>query len=53
MSANTFPSQIEPFKWAEQGYTWSGILPLSRFARIARKAPTGLQIGDQLIKRAL
>ena len=38
MSANTFPSQIEPFKWAEQGFTWSGTLPLSRFARIAREA---------------
>ena len=47
MSANTFPSQIEPFKWAEQGYTWSGILPLSRFARIAREAVGS--IGDQLI----
>jgi uncharacterized protein len=31
MSANTFPAKIEPFKWAEQGYTWSGTLPLSRF----------------------
>ncbi|MCF8998850.1 YceD family protein [Acinetobacter nectaris] len=38
MSANTFPAQIEPFKWAEQGFTWSGKLPLSRFARIAREA---------------
>ena len=38
MSANTFPSQLEPFKWAEQGFTWSGTLPLSRFARIAREA---------------
>ena len=38
MSANTFPAQIEPFKWAEQGFTWSGSLPLSRFARIAREA---------------
>ena len=47
MSANTFPSQIEPFKWAEQGYTWSGILPLSRFARIAREAVGS--IDDQLI----
>ncbi|MGM7375783.1 hypothetical protein ACOI3T_37360, partial [Acinetobacter baumannii] len=26
MSANTFPAQIEPFKWAEQGFTWSGQL---------------------------
>ena len=47
MSANTFPSQIEPFKWAEQGYTWSGTLPLSRFARIAREAVGS--IDDQLI----
>ncbi|MFT4021055.1 MAG: hypothetical protein QM666_06030, partial [Acinetobacter sp.] len=38
MSANTFPAHIEPFKWAEQGYTWSGQLSLSRFARIAREA---------------
>ncbi|EOQ62361.1 hypothetical protein F935_02314 [Acinetobacter calcoaceticus ANC 3811] len=38
MSANTFPAQIEPFKWAEQGFTWSGQLSLSRFARIAREA---------------
>jgi len=38
MSANTFPAQIEPFKWAEQGFTWSGTLPLSRFARITREA---------------
>ncbi len=38
MSANTFPAQIEPFKWAEQGYAWSGTLPLSNFARIARDA---------------
>ena len=38
MSANTFPAQIEPFKWAEQGFKWSGQLPLSRFVRIAREA---------------
>ena len=38
MSANTFPAQIEPFKWAEQGYAWSGTLPLSRFVRISREA---------------
>ena len=37
MSANTFPAQIEPFKWAEQGFTWSGTLPLSRFVRISRE----------------
>ena len=47
MSANTFPAQIEPFKWAEQGFTWSGTLPLSRFARIAREAVGS--IDDQLI----
>lgn len=47
MSANTFPAQIEPFKWAEQGFTWSGSLPLSRFARIAREAVGS--INDQLI----
>lgn len=37
MSANTFPAHIEPFKWAEQGFTWTGTLPLSRFARITRE----------------
>ncbi len=47
MSANTFPAQIEPFKWAEQGFVWSGQLPLSRFARIAREAIGS--IDDQLI----
>lgn len=29
------PTHIEPFKWAEQGFKWSGEVPLSRFARIA------------------
>jgi uncharacterized protein len=38
MSANTFPAQIEPFKWAEQGFSWSGSLPLTRFPRIAAEA---------------
>ncbi|MFU8927411.1 YceD family protein [Acinetobacter puyangensis] len=38
MSANTFPAQIEPFKWAEQGFSWSGQLPLSSFTRIAHEA---------------
>ncbi|WP_104471962.1 YceD family protein [Acinetobacter indicus] len=47
MSANTFPAQIEPFKWAEQGFTWSGNLPSSRFARIAREAVGS--IDDQLV----
>ncbi len=47
MSADTFPAQIEPFKWAEQGFVWSGQLPLSRFARIAREAIGS--IDDQLI----
>lgn len=37
MSANTFPAHIEPFKWAEQGFTWSGTLPLSCLSRIARE----------------
>jgi uncharacterized protein len=37
MSANTFPAQIEPFKWAEQGFSWSGTLPLTRFPRIAQE----------------
>lgn len=47
MSANTFPAQIEPFKWAEQGFTWSTTLPLSRFVRISREAVGS--IDDQLI----
>ena len=47
MSANTFPAQIEPFKWAEQGFKWSVKLPLSRFVRIAREAVGS--IDDQLI----
>lgn len=47
MSANTFPAQIEPFKRAEQGFKWSGQLPLSRFVRIAREAVGS--IDDQLI----
>ena len=47
MSANTFPAQIEPFKWAEQGFKWSGQLPLSRFVRIAREAVGSSD--DQLI----
>src|SRR5574344_1901694 len=47
MSANTFPAQIEPFKWAEQGFTWSGNLPLSRFVRIAREAVKS--IDNQLV----
>ncbi len=37
MSANTFPTLIEPFKWAEQGFTWSGQVPLTRFVRIAQE----------------
>ena len=47
MSANTFPAQIEPFKWAEQGFVWAGTLPLSRFVRISREAVGS--IDDQLI----
>ena len=47
MSANTFPAQIEPFKWAEQGFKWSGTLPLSRFVRISREAVGS--IDNQLI----
>lgn len=38
MSANTFSTQIEPFKCAEQGFSWSGQLPLSRFTRVAHEA---------------
>lgn len=39
MSVNNLTSQlpthIEPFKWAEQAFKWSGEVPLSRFTRIA------------------
>lgn len=39
MSVNNLTSQlpthIEPFKWAEQAFKWSGDVPLSRFVRIA------------------
>ncbi|MFB2539284.1 MULTISPECIES: DUF177 domain-containing protein [unclassified Acinetobacter] len=38
MSANTFPAQIEPFKWAEQGFAWVGQLPLANFTRVAQEA---------------
>lgn len=38
MSAHTFPAQIEPFKWAEQGFEWVGQLPLSNFSRVAQEA---------------
>jgi uncharacterized protein len=38
MSAITFPTQIEPFKAAEQGFSWSGTVPLARFKRIAHEA---------------
>lgn len=38
MSANIFSTQIEPFKCAEQGFSWSGQLPLSRFTRVAHEA---------------
>ncbi|RZA04551.1 MAG: hypothetical protein EOO68_08160 [Moraxellaceae bacterium] len=34
-SSSQLPSRIEPFKWAEQQFSWSGQVPLSRFARIA------------------
>lgn len=38
MSAITFPTQIEPFKAAEQDFSWSGLVPLARFKRIAHEA---------------
>jgi uncharacterized protein len=37
-SSSQLPSRIEPFKWADQGFQWSGQVPLSRFTRIAREA---------------
>lgn len=53
MSANTFPAQLEPFKWAEQGFSWSGRLPLTRFPRIASEAASsdsslGVQVDCRL-----
>lgn len=58
MSANNFsfqlPSHIEPSKWAEQGFNWTGLVPLSRFARIAREAyqsidePSANELGVQV-----
>ncbi len=30
-----FPAQIEPFKWAELGFAWTGRVPLARFKRVA------------------
>ncbi len=30
-----FPAQIEPFKWAELGFSWTGRVPLTRFKRVA------------------
>ncbi|RYY79312.1 MAG: hypothetical protein EOO69_06975 [Moraxellaceae bacterium] len=49
-SASQLPSRIEPFKWAEQGFSWSGLVPLSRFARIASEAtvPAGQSDTDAL-----
>ncbi|MDO4223097.1 MAG: YceD family protein [Acinetobacter sp.] len=38
MTANYFPAQVDPFKLAEQGFQWSGQLPLSRFQRLASDA---------------
>lgn len=53
MSANNFPTQIEPFKWAEQGFQWAGQVPLTRFVRIAREAiaqvePQSVQVSCRL-----
>ncbi|GAC1370863.1 MAG: YceD family protein [Aquirhabdus sp.] len=35
MSPHVFPTQIEPFKWAELGFVWQGQVELARFARVA------------------
>lgn len=47
MSANTpvhsFPTQIEPFKWAELGFTWNDKVPLSRFVRISKEAAASVE----------
>ncbi|MFB9885121.1 YceD family protein [Balneatrix alpica] len=34
MSNQAFPAIINPRKWAEKGFSWSGELPLSHFARL-------------------
>lgn len=50
-SASQLPSRIEPFKWAEQGFSWSGQVPLSRFKRIASEAtvPAGQPNTDEIL----
>jgi len=35
MSPHVFPTQIEPFKWAELGFVWQGQVELTRFPRVA------------------
>lgn len=35
MSPQAFPTQIEPFKWAELGFVWQGRVELARFPRVA------------------
>lgn len=48
--ASQLPSRIEPFKWAEQGFSWSGQVPLSRFRRIASEVtvPPGQPDTDEI-----
>lgn len=38
MNKTHFPTQLDPFKSAEQGFTWSGELSLSQFKRLALDA---------------
>ncbi|XID75299.1 YceD family protein [Alkanindiges sp. WGS2144] len=50
MSANhlssQLPTHIEPFKWAEQGFNWSGRVPLDRFSRIASETCASADSSD-------
>lgn len=38
MNNTHFPNQLDPFKWAEQGFKWSGYLNIAQFKRLALDA---------------
>lgn len=38
MNNTHFPQQLDPFKWAEQGFKWAGNLSISQFKRLALDA---------------
>jgi uncharacterized protein len=40
---HSFPTQIEPFKWAELGFTWNDNVPLSRFVRVSKEAASSVE----------